>query len=66
VLDACVNVLSIIVFLILILVSLIYFYLKKIFVAYGCVMWRYAIPNKIFNTKMKIYKPLHSYPTLAY
>jgi len=21
------------------------------------------IPNKIFNTKMKTYKPLHSYPS---
>jgi len=24
------------------------------------------IPNKIFNMKMKIYKPLHSYPTLTH
>jgi hypothetical protein len=24
------------------------------------------IPNEIFNMKMKIYKPLHSYPTLTY
>jgi len=24
------------------------------------------IPNKIFNMKMKIYKLLHSYPTLTY
>jgi len=34
--------------------------------AYGSVMWRYPIPNKIFYMKMKIYKPLHSYPTLTY
>jgi len=33
--------------------------------AYGSVMWRYTIPNKIFNMKMKIYKLLHSYPTLT-
>jgi len=30
------------------------------------VMCRYMIPNKIFNMKMKIYKPLHAYPTLTY
>ena len=24
------------------------------------------IPNEIFNMKMKIYKPLHSYPNLTY
>jgi len=33
---------------------------------YGSVMWRYKKPNKIFNMKMKIYKPLQSYPTLTY
>ena len=33
---------------------------------YGSVMWKYMIPSKIFNMKMKIYKPLHSYPILAY
>jgi len=34
--------------------------------AYGSVMWSYLIPNKLFYMKMKIYKPLHSYPTLTY
>jgi len=29
-------------------------------------MRRYLISNKIFNMKMKIYKPLHSYPNLTY
>jgi len=33
---------------------------------YGSVMWRYMIPNTILNIEMKIYKPLHSYPTLTY
>ena len=33
---------------------------------YGSVMWRYMITNMIINMKMKIYKPLHSYPTLPY
>ena len=33
---------------------------------YVCVMGRYMMPNKIFNMKMKIYKPIHSYPTLTY
>ena len=33
---------------------------------YLSVMWRYMIPNKIFNMKMKLCKPFHSYPTLTY
>jgi len=32
---------------------------------YGSVMCRYVIPNRIFYMKMKIYKPLHSYPPLT-
>jgi len=32
----------------------------------GSVTRRYMIPCMIFNMRMKIYKPLHSYPTLAY
>ena len=32
----------------------------------GSVMWKYMISNQIFSMKMKICKPLHSYPTVTY